>query len=128
MSKKRTPKQRSKHWKVVEAEVGRFFASRRVPLSGSNSGHSTQADLLNPHVYVEEKYRDKHAAVELYFSELSKAREEGKPLVIALKQRRQQNPPWLMLIDPRDIFRIAKLILQSRKEAPPCLKKTRPRP
>jgi len=108
----------TKTWKHTEAMVGRFFASKRVPLSGSNSGHNTSCDLLNPYVYVEVKRRQKHAAVQLYFAELPKARAEGKPLVIALQQHRQTDPPWLMLIDPADIFKIAAIVKKSRRQSP----------
>jgi len=122
----RTAKQRSKHWKKVEADVAAFFGTKRVPLSGSNSGHDTQSDSRSPHFYIETKYRDKHAAVELWKEQLPKAQEEGKPLIVALAQRRQHRqkgcPQFLVLIDPGDIKTIAALLPKARMEQ--CRKQT----
>lgn len=38
----------SKQWKVFEREIAKMFGGKRVPLSGSNSGHKTSADVMWP--------------------------------------------------------------------------------
>lgn len=114
------------HWKNVERAACVFIGSTRNPLSGINSGHKTHSDSLHPKIFLEVKLRRKHACNELYFKTLPLARNERKTLVIALKQHRQSDPPWLMLIDPRDIHTIADLI--ERKGNEPCQKISRKKP
>jgi len=50
----------NKQWKVTEREVAELLDGKRVPLSGSNSGHDTRADVMcvPKWLYVEVK-RDK---------------------------------------------------------------------
>ena len=119
----------SKHWKNVEMEAARFFGAERVPLSGINSRHDTHSDSLHPKLYIETKYRTKHYAVALYLETLPKSRAEGKPLVIALKQhhqgRREGDPPFLIVIDPKDIPKLA-VLLEEKQGISPCQKKRNP--
>lgn len=121
MAKRKRKKGVPSHtWKHVEREVADFFGSQRTPLSGSNSRHKTNSDTLSAHLYIETKYRQHHAAVQLYLEELPKARAEDKPLIVALKQRyqglRDGDPPFLILIDPRELRKISKLLRVIRKE------------
>ena len=117
----------SKHWKNVETEVARWFGSERVPLSGMNSRHDTHSDSLHSEIYIETKYREKHYACALYLETLPKARTEGKPLVIALKQRyqgkRDGDPPFLVVVDPADIPRLAELLAEKQSKGKPCPKR-----
>jgi len=46
-----------KNWKVHERKVAAFFGTKRVPLSGSNSGHGTSSDSLDKELYIECKSR-----------------------------------------------------------------------
>jgi hypothetical protein len=78
-----------KTWKAFERTVADYFGTRRVPLSGSNSGHDTQSDTLHPTLYIEAK-RDRK-----YFGKIisdliddteEKAKREGKPPVLCLKR------------------------------------------
>ena len=50
-----------------EAVVANYFGTRRVPLSGSNSGHGTNSDSLHPKLYIECKVRSKIALWQLLF-------------------------------------------------------------
>lgn len=116
----------SKQWKAVELEVARWFGTERVPLSGINSRHDTHSDSLHPHIYIETKYRVQHFACALYLETLPKARSEGKPLVIALKQRyqgkRAGDPPFLIVVDPNDIHTLARLLEEKQPKGKPCRK------
>lgn len=119
---------RTTTWKNDELLVGKFFNTHRTPLSGENSRHSTHSDTLHPSLYIETKRRTKHYAVELYEKELPKARAENKPLIIALKQHHQGKkegaPPFLIVIDPRQIHTISKLMLAHKGESS-CLTKVK---
>ena len=44
-----------KPWKQAERRTAEFFRTKRVPLSGSNSGHGTSADMLHEKLYCEIK-------------------------------------------------------------------------
>ena len=53
-------------WKSFERKVAEFFGTKRVPLSGSNSGHGTNSDSLHPKVYIECKVREKFSIWSLF--------------------------------------------------------------
>lgn len=55
-------KRRSNTWKTTERQSAALFGGRRVPLSGSNSGHKTSADVMDvpKWLYVECKRRQMH--------------------------------------------------------------------
>lgn len=89
-------------WKRFERTVALFFGAKRVPLSGSNSGHGTNSDSLHPLVYIESKYR-KHAfsVVDLFLDTERKAEREGKIPVVALKQKDVEG--YFLMIRPEDL-------------------------
>ncbi len=93
-------------WKVAERKVATNFGTKRTPLSGSNSGHNTNSDSLHEHLYIETKYRLKHAAVALYNDTKAKAKAEKKIPIVALKQKGETG--YLILIDPKHLIEIAK--------------------
>ena len=86
-----------KAWKQVERRVAALFHTRRTPLSGMSSQHGTSADTLHPDIYIEVKYRQKHAAVDLFRDTHAKAKKEGKRPVVVLAQK---NLPHLYAVVP----------------------------
>ena len=74
-------------WKLFERVVASFFGTKRVPLSGSNSGHGTNSDSLHPKLYIECKVRSKIALWQLFVDTENKAKVEHKVPVVAVKQK-----------------------------------------
>lgn len=95
-------------WKGFERRVATFFGAKRVPLSGSNSGHGTNSDSLHPLVYIESKYR-KHAfsVVDLFIDTETKALRENKVPVVAIKQKFVDG--YLLLVRPEDLSLLSQL-------------------
>ena len=73
-------------WKQRERDVAAYFGSERTPLSGGNSKH-TRSDTLSTCFYVEVKYRQHHAAVELFLDTAKKAALEKKLPVVVLAEK-----------------------------------------
>lgn len=94
-------------WKSFERKVAEFFGTKRVPLSGSNSGHGTNSDSLHPKVYIECKVREKFSIWSLFVDTEKKAKVEKKVPVVALKQKGEQG--YLLLLRPEDLQKLAKL-------------------
>jgi hypothetical protein len=59
-----TAKTRRNLWKRSEQKVATFFHTKRNPLSGSMSGHSS-SDSLDKYFYIETKRRKKHRVMGL---------------------------------------------------------------
>lgn len=91
-------------WKSFERTVAEFFGTKRVPLSGSNSGHGTNSDSLHPRLYIECKVRGKVAIWQLFMDTEEKAKVEGKIPVVAIKQKGGKG--YLLVIRPNDIEKI----------------------
>ncbi len=74
----------------MERKIARMFGTKRVPLSGSNSGHDTCSDSLHKSLYIECKYRAKMAVETLFEDTEKKANKEGKTplLVLRVKNKR----------------------------------------
>lgn len=94
-------------WKGFERLVAKFFGSKRVPLSGSNSGHGTNSDSLHPKIYIECKVRDKFALWSLFVDTENKAKVEKKVPVVAIKQKGEKG--YLLVIRPEDLQKVAKI-------------------
>lgn len=120
LKKKRTPKElvRSnnvvvKHptskttWKSFERLVADFFGTKRVPLSGSNSGHGTNSDSLHPKLYIECKVRAKMSLHSLFVDTEEKAKVEDKIPIVAIKQKGEKG--YLLVIRPEDLKKISKI-------------------
>ena len=56
----------NKRWKAYERRVAKFFGTKRTPLSGINSGHSTHSDTLHPRLYLEVKSAAANAGSNAY--------------------------------------------------------------
>lgn len=98
-------------WKSFERIVASFFGTKRVPLSGSNSGHGTNSDSLHPKVYIECKVRGKISLWSLFSDTESKAKVEGKVPVVAIKQKGERG--YLLVMRPEDMEKLVEI----RKES-----------
>lgn len=94
-------------WKSFERTVAEFFGTRRVPLSGSNSGHGTNSDSLHPKLYIECKVRNKIAIWQLFVDTERKAKVEKKIPVVAIKQKGEKG--YLLVIRPEDLRHINEI-------------------
>lgn len=93
-------------WKSFERKVAEFFGTKRVPLSGSNSGHGTNSDSLHPKVYIECKVREKFALWSLFVDTERKAKVENKVPVVAIKQKGETG--YLLVLRPEDLEELTK--------------------
>lgn len=94
-------------WKSFERVVATYFGTRRVPLSGSNSGHGTNSDSLHPKLYIECKVRNKIALWQLFTDTEKKAKVEGKVPVVAIKQKGEKG--YLLIMRPEDLEKINEI-------------------
>lgn len=94
-------------WKSFERTVADYFGTRRVPLSGSNSGHGTNSDSLHPKLYIECKVRSKISLWQLFVDTENKAKVEGKIPVVAIKQKGEKG--YLLVMRPNDLQRINEI-------------------
>ena len=94
-------------WKHLERVVADFFGTRRVPLSGSNSGHNTNSDSMHKELYIECKLRGKFSVWPLFIDTENKAKNEDKIPVVAIKQKGQKG--YLLIIRPEDLLKIADI-------------------
>lgn len=98
-------------WKSFERTVASYFGTRRVPLSGSNSGHGTNSDSLHPKLYIECKVRSKIALWQLFVDTENKAKVEGKIPVVAIKQKGEKG--YLLVMRPEDLKKISEIRFES---------------
>ena len=94
-------------WKEFERVVAKFFGTRRVPLSGSNSGHGTNSDSLHPKLYIECKVRGKISLWQLFTDTEQKAKVEKKVPVVAIKQKGEKG--YLLVMRPNDLQKVAEI-------------------
>ena len=73
-------------WKQRERQIADDFGTKRNPLSGSMSGHSS-SDSLSDTFYLESKLRAKPGGWNLFMDTRDKAKRENKiPIVILSKK------------------------------------------
>lgn len=94
-------------WKSFERNVAKDFGTKRVPLSGSNSGHNTNSDSLHPKLYIECKVRGKISLWQLFKDTENKAKVEGKIPLVAVKQKGERG--YLVILRPEDIENVSKI-------------------
>lgn len=94
-------------WKSFERKVAGFFGTKRVPLSGSNSGHNTNSDSMHDELYIECKVREKFAIWSLFDDTEKKAKNESKIPIVALKQKGEKG--FLLVIRPENLEKIAEI-------------------
>ena len=76
---------KSRTWKKAEGRVAALFGARRQPLSGSSGrDDTTRSDTTHPRLFVEVKYRERHAVRTWFDAIKDLARREGKTPVLAL--------------------------------------------
>lgn len=102
-------------WKGFERTVANYFGTRRVPLSGSNSGHGTNSDSLHPKLYIECKVRSKIALWQLFVDTEKKAKVENKIPVVAIKQKGEKG--YLLVMRPEDLEKISEIHLESTENS-----------
>lgn len=100
-------------WKGFERVVADFFGTRRVPLSGSNSGHNTNSDSMHKDLYIECKLRNKLSIWQLFDDTENKAKVEKKVPVVALKQKGERG--FLLVIRPEDLEKVASIYCEVKK-------------
>lgn len=98
-------------WKQLERVVAEFFGTRRVPLSGSNSGHGTNSDSLHEKLYIECKLRGKISLWALFEDTERKAKQENKIPVVAIKQKGSRG--YLLVMRPTDMEKIVEIQKES---------------
>lgn len=98
-------------WKSFERLVASFFGTKRVPLSGSNSGHGTNSDSLHPRLYIECKVRGKIALWQLFTDTEKKAKVEGKIPIVAIKQKGEKG--YLLVLRPENLEKVNEIRLES---------------
>lgn len=98
-------------WKSFERLVASHFGTKRVPLSGSNSGHNTNSDSLHPKLYIECKVRGKISLWQLFIDTENKAKVENKIPLVAIKQKGERG--YLIVIRPDDLEKIAEIKQES---------------
>lgn len=101
-------------WKGFERVVATFFGTKRVPLSGSNSGHNTNSDSLHKKLYIECKYRNKFSIFALFKDTEVKAKVEGKIPIVAIKQKGEKG--FLIVIRPQDLEKVTQIKLENEQE------------
>ena len=94
-------------WKSFERKVAGFFGTKRVPLSGSNSGHNTNSDSMHDELYIECKVREKFAIWSLFDDTEKKAKNENKIPIVALKQKGEKG--FLLVIRPENLEKITEI-------------------
>ena len=94
-------------WKSFERKVAGFFGTKRVPLSGSNSGHNTNSDSMHDELYIECKVREKFAIWSLFDDTEKKAKNENKIPIVALKQKGEKG--FLLVIRPESLEKITEI-------------------
>ncbi len=109
-------------WKQRERQIASYFGTKRVPLSGSNSGHDTSSDSMHPTLYIEDKLRAKFAAVTLWDDTATKAKAEGKTPVVCLAEKGR--PGFWVMVHSNDLIQVGMCrqmaLEQARKAAVEC--------
>jgi hypothetical protein len=90
-------------WKRAEAKVAAMFGSLRQILSGSSGrAENTASDSTHPRLFIECKYRDRHAVRGLWERTRDLAKKERKTPVVSLVDK---GMPGFLLCIHSDDFR-----------------------
>jgi hypothetical protein len=75
----------SRTWKKAEGRIAALFDARRQVLSGSSGrDEATRSDTTHPRLFIEAKYRERHAVRSLFDATKALAQKEHKTPVVAL--------------------------------------------
>lgn len=92
-------------WKKSEQRLAEFFGTKRTPLSGKSSRH-TSSDTLNDNIFIEHKLRKKMPFKTLMEKTEKLAAGEGKiPLVVV---REKGSHRWMAFLNLKDIPKVAR--------------------
>jgi hypothetical protein len=91
-------------WKASERRVADKFGTKRNPLSGGNSG-VTRSDTRHSKLFIESKYRKRHAVIKLYNDTAKLAKLENKVPLVALFEKGK--PGFWLLLKEEDLKTIA---------------------
>lgn len=87
-------------WKQGERRVAAFFKTKRVPLSGGNSGH-TRSDTMHSRLFIETKHRARHQVRALHDATKALADKENKIPLLALIDKNR--PGFLLVVHSSDL-------------------------
>ena len=89
-------------WKKAESRVAALFEARRQVLSGScGRDDLSRSDSTHPRLFIESKYRERHAVRSLLDDTKALARKEGKIPIVALIDKGR--PGFLVCIHSDDL-------------------------
>lgn len=99
-------------WKKAESRAAALFGARRQPLSGSSGrDDTTSSDSTHPRLFIESKYRDRHAVRTLYDKTRALALKEGKTPVLTLFDKNR--PGFLICVHSDDIAAVAAEVVKT---------------
>jgi len=108
-------------WKKAERKTSRFFGTRRNPLSGENSGHSS-SDSLHPRLFIETKRKKAGHSVVKWWERARTGTKLPTVLVLSLNDRESC---WC-LCRSEDLSRVALAFFKARLTGQrPCLIRVR---
>lgn len=102
-----------KTWKATERAVAALFGTVRNSLSGMGS-KQTASDSLHPSLFVEVKYRKRHAVWALWADTKVKAKKEKKTPVVVLKEHGKQG--LLIACHSDDFLTVAEEIRKAKED------------
>jgi hypothetical protein len=111
---------RSVAWKSLERQAAKYFGCLRQVLSGSsNRPDRSSSDSTHDRLFIEAKYRAKHAVVKLWKQTSDHAKREGKTPVVVVKQHRQKG--FLLVVHCDDLAYVWDERFQAVANDPGCV-------
>jgi hypothetical protein len=116
----------SRTWKKAEARVAALIGARRQVLSGSSGRDDrTQSDSTHSRIFIEVKYRQRHAVRSLFDETKAKARKEDKTPVVALLDKGR--PGCLVCVHSGDLpLLVAEFTLANTDIVEQAIRRARP--
>jgi hypothetical protein len=96
-------------WKGFEKFIASIFTTARTPFSGSNSG-VTSSDSLHNRLYVECKFHQDQAVINLMKSTKVLAQKENKIPLLALADPEDESKSKYVMFDIKDLFSVVREI------------------
>ncbi|SIO37670.1 hypothetical protein SAMN05444166_4208 [Singulisphaera sp. GP187] len=105
----------TKTWKAIERRVAARFGSLRQRLSGSSGrADETASDTKHPKLFIEIKYREKHAIFTLYDATVKLAKAEGKIPLVCIAEKGKKG--FLLCLHVDDLATINAELVKSDTE------------
>lgn len=102
-------------WKKRERNIARDFGTRRNPLSGSMSGHSS-SDSLSETFFIESKLRAQPGGWNLFQETKEKARLENKIPIVVLSKKYHKDK--ICMVDYQFLLDLLRTAGYLQKEVP----------